>query len=49
LADSAEPLGRARVRSLLERAERELQSIFSPSRVLDVVHADLMRLERSYG
>jgi geranylgeranyl pyrophosphate synthase len=49
LADIVEPVGRARVRSLLESTERDLQANFPPSRVLDVVHADLTRLERSYG
>ena len=49
LAEVVEPIGRARVRSLLESSESELRSNFSPSGALDLVHADLMRLERSYG
>ena len=49
LAAVVEPVGRERVRSLLEQAERELLSNFSPSLVLDLVRAELLRLERSYG
>ncbi len=49
LAEIVEPTGRARVRTLLENSELELRANFSPNCALDLVHADLMRLERSYG
>lgn len=49
LAEIVEPLGRARVRSLLESTESDLRANFARSQVLDLVRAELLRLERSYG
>lgn len=49
LADIVEPLGRARVRDLLASAEGGLCERFPRSSTLDLVRAELARLERSYG
>lgn len=49
LADIVEPVGRARVRNLLDASERELRAHFSGNDTLELVHEELARLERSYG
>jgi geranylgeranyl pyrophosphate synthase len=49
LAEITEPVGRARAHHLLYSSESELRSNFPPSWALDVLHAELERLEHSFG
>ena len=49
LADAVEPLGRKRVHEALTRAERELAPLHAPTSALEALHAELTRLEHSYG
>jgi geranylgeranyl pyrophosphate synthase len=49
LSDAVEPLGRLRVHEALERAKRELAPLLASPSLLEALHADLDRLEHSYG
>lgn len=49
LADASEPLGRERVHRALEAAKSELSILLAPNQALDALHAELTRLEHSYG
>lgn len=49
LAEVVEPLGRMRIRAALDEAERDLAAMFAKSHALELLHGELVRLERSYG
>ena len=49
LAEAVEALGRRRAHALLESSEQELRAHFAPSFALELLHAELERLEHSYG
>jgi geranylgeranyl diphosphate synthase type I len=49
IAETVESLGRARVHEELTDAQRELRAVFAPDPVLDAIHVELGRLEKSYG
>jgi len=49
LAETVEPLGRARVRATLDEARHTLTDAFDPSHALDLLSAELTHLENSYG